>query len=56
MLRRYAPRGSVRLGRLRLPRLTTPTFLQLWSLLRKAPIRAAKTLPPAGTIHEEFKK
>jgi hypothetical protein len=26
-LRRFAPRGCVRLGRLRLPRLTPPTFL-----------------------------
>jgi hypothetical protein len=37
---RYAP----------FPRQPPPTFLQPWSLLRKAPIRAAKTSPTAGTL------
>jgi hypothetical protein len=37
---RYAP----------LPRLTPPTFLQPWPLLRKALIRAAKTSYTAGTL------
>jgi hypothetical protein len=37
-----ALQGSIRLGRLRLPRLIPPTFCQPWSLLRKALIRAAK--------------
>jgi hypothetical protein len=38
---RYAP----------LPRLTPPTFLQPWPLLRKALIRAAKTSYTAGTLN-----
>jgi hypothetical protein len=37
---RYAP----------FPRHTPPTFLQPWSLLRKALIRAAKTSHTAGTL------
>jgi hypothetical protein len=41
MVRRFAPPGSVRQGRLCLPRLTTPTFL-LPRLLRKALIQATK--------------
>jgi hypothetical protein len=32
------------------PRPPPPTFLQPWSLLRKALIRAAKTSPTAGTL------
>jgi hypothetical protein len=47
-----ALQGSVRLGQsLRsFPWLTPPTFLQPWSLLRKALIRAAKTSHTAGTL------
>jgi hypothetical protein len=54
MLRRLRRlRGSVRLGQsLRsFPRLTPPTFLQPWPLLRKALIRAAKTSYTAGTLY-----
>jgi hypothetical protein len=45
-------RGSVRLGRLRLPRLTPPTFCQPWPPLRGALIRADKPLHTAGTLGE----
>jgi hypothetical protein len=45
-----ALQGSIRLGRLRLPRLIPPTFCQPWSLLRKALIRAGKTSHTAGTL------
>jgi hypothetical protein len=41
---RYAP----------FPRKTSATFLQPWSLLRKALIRAAKTSQTAGTLCEIF--
>jgi hypothetical protein len=46
-----ALQGSIRLGRLRLPRLIPPTFCQPWSLLRKALIRAGKTSHTAGTLY-----
>jgi hypothetical protein len=46
----WALQGFVHLGRLRLPRFTAPTFLQPWSLLRKALIRAGKTSQTAGTL------